>query len=119
MKMVLQRDADDPDRTWGFVFAISRTCKTVEGKAIKDLVTHLPRTCYRRTWVPRIPASGGPPSFWAYRTHLCLRRMADVTMVLSKAGRNRGPSQTKVLVTHLSELTPRYMVFAYQKRWSV
>ena len=34
MKMVLQRDADDPDRTWGFVFAIARTWKTVEGKAI-------------------------------------------------------------------------------------
>ena len=53
MKMVLQRDADDPDRTWGFVFAISRTWKTIEGKAIKDLVTHLPRKYYRRKVDPR------------------------------------------------------------------
>ena len=119
MKMVLQRDADDPDRTWGFVFAISRTWKTVEGKAIKDLVTHLPRTYYRRTWVPRIPASNGRRSFWVYHTHLCLRHVGDVTVVLSKTGRHMGPSQTKILVTNLSELTPRYMVFAYQKRWSV
>ena len=41
--MVLQRDADDPARRWGFVFAIARTWKTVEDKAIKDLVKHGPR----------------------------------------------------------------------------
>ena len=119
MTMVLQRNADDPDRTWGFVFAIARTWKTVEGKAIKDLVTHLPRKYYRRTWVPRIPASNGRRSFWVSHTRLCLRHVGDVTVVLSKTGRNVGPRQTKILVTHLSELTPRYMVFAYQKRWSV
>jgi hypothetical protein len=119
MKMVLQRDADDPDRTWGFVFAISRTWKTIEGKAIKDLVTHLPRKYYRRTWVPCIPARHGRKSFWVYRTRLSLRHVGDVTVVLSKTGRNVGPSQTNILVTHLSELTPRYVVFASQKRWAV
>jgi hypothetical protein len=119
MKMVMQRDADDPDRTWGFVFAISRTWKTVEGKAIKDLVTHLPRKHYRRTWVPRIPATNGRRSFWVYCTRLCLRHVGDVTVVLSKTGRNLGPSKTKILVTNLIELTSRYIVFAYQKRWAV
>jgi hypothetical protein len=49
MKMVVQRDANDPTRRWGFVFAIARTWKTVEDKAIKDLVTHLPRKYYQRT----------------------------------------------------------------------
>src|ERR671915_725500 len=116
MKMVLQRDADDPDRTWGFVFAISRTWKTIEGKAIKDLVTHLPRKYYRRTWVPRIPAGSGRKSFWVYHTRLSLRHVGDVAVVLSKTGRNMGPSKTKILVTNLTELTPRYVVFAYQKR---
>jgi len=119
MKMVLQRDAQDPDRTWGFVFAIARTWKTVEGKAIKDLVTHLPRQYYRRTWVPRIPVANGRRSFWVYQTRLCLRHVGDVTVVLSKTGRNVSPSQTKILVTNLTELTPRYIVFAYQKRWAV
>ena len=119
MKMVLQRDADDPDRTWGFVFAISRTWKTIEGKAIKDLVTHLPRKYDRRTWVPRIPARNGRKSFWVYRTRLSLRHVGDVTVVLSKTGRNMGPSKTKILVTNLTELMPRYVVFAYQKRWAV
>ena len=119
MKMVLKRDADDPDRTWGFLFALSRTWKTVEGKAIKDLVTHLPRKHYRRTWVPRIPGSNGRRSFWVYRTRLCLRHVGDVTVVLSKTGRNVGPNKTKILVTNLTELTPRYVVFAYQKRWAI
>ena len=119
MKRVLKRDADDPDRTWGFLFALSRTWKTVEGKAIKDLVTHLPRKHYRRTWVPRIPGSNGRRSFWVYRTRLCLRHVGDVTVVLSKTGRNVGPNKTKILVTNLTELTPRYVVFAYQKRWAI
>jgi hypothetical protein len=119
MKMVMERDAEDAERIWGFLFAIARTWKTVEGKAIKDLVTHLPRQYYRRTWVPRIPVANGRRSFWVYRTHLCLRHVGDVTVVLSKTGRNVGPSQTKILVTNLTELTSRYIVFAYQKRWSV
>ena len=42
-KMVMQRDAADPVRRWGFVCAIARTCKTGEDKAIKDVVPHLPR----------------------------------------------------------------------------
>jgi len=119
MKRVLQRDAQDPVRTWSFVFAIARPWKTVEGKAIKDLVAHLPRKYYRRTWVPRIPASNGRRSFWVYRTRLGLRHVGDVTVVLSKTGGNVGPSQTKILVTNLAELTPRYIVFAYQQRWAV
>ena len=119
MKMVQQRDADDPDRTWGFVFAIARTWKTVEGKAIKDLVTHVPRKYYTRTWVPRIPAANGRKIFWIYSKRLCLRHIGDVTVVLSKTGRNVGPKQTKILVTNLVQLTPRYVVFAYQKRWAV
>lgn len=119
MKMVMQRNATDPDRTWSFIFAIARTWKTVEGKAIKDLVTHLPRTHYKRTWVPRIPSANGRKTFWVYSKRLCLRHIGDVTVVLSKTGRNVGPKNTKILVTNLAELTPRYIVFAYQKRWAV
>jgi hypothetical protein len=119
MQMVMQRHADDPDRTWGFVFAIARTWKTVEGKALKDLVTHLPRKSYRRTWVPRIPAANGRKTFWVYSKRLCLRHIGDVTVVLSKTGRNVGPKHTKILVTNLAELTPRYVVFAYQRRWTI
>lgn len=119
MKMVRQRDDDDPQRQWGYVFAIARTWKTVEDKAIKDLVTHLPRTYYKRTWVPRLPGSPGRKTFWIYSKRLCLRHIGDVTVVLSKKGRNVGPKNTKILVTHLAELMPRDVVFAYQRRWPI
>jgi hypothetical protein len=119
VKMVMQRDADDPARRWGFVFAIARTWKTVEGKAIKDLVTHLPRKYYQRTLVPRLPGAKGRKTFWVYSTRLCLRHIGDVTVILSKKGRNLGPKHTKILVTNLDEWTRGQVVGAYQRRWPV
>jgi hypothetical protein len=119
IKMVMKRAADDPARRWGFVFAIARTWKTVEDKAIKDLVTHLPRKYYQRVRVPRLPGTKGCKTFWVYSTRLCLRHVGDVTVVLSKRGRNLGPKQTKILVTNLDEWIPRQVVSAYQRRWPV
>jgi len=119
MQMVLKRDAADPARRWGFVFAIARTWKTVEDKAIKDLVTHLPRIYYQRIRVPRLPGTKGCKTFWVYSTRLCLRHVGDVTVVLSKKGRNVGPKQTNILVTNLDEWIPRQVVGAYQRRWPV
>lgn len=119
IKMVMKRDADDPARRWGFVFAIARTWKTVEDKAIKDLVTHLPRKYYQRARVPRLPGAKGCKTFWVYSTRLCLRHIGDVTVILSKRGRNLGPKHTKILVTNLDEWIPRQVVSAYQRRWPV
>jgi Transposase DDE domain len=45
--------------------------------------------------------------------------VGDVTVVLSKRGRNLGPKQTKILVTNLAMLTPSQVVGIYQKRWAV
>jgi hypothetical protein len=119
MKMGMQRDADAPARRWGFVFALARTGKTVEDKAIKDLVTHLPRQYYQRIRVPRRPGTTGCKTFWVYSTRLCLRHIGDVTVVLSKRGRNVGPKPTKILVTNLDAWIPRQVVSAYQRRWPV
>jgi Transposase DDE domain len=119
IKMVMKRDADDSARRWGFVFAIARTWKTVEDKAIKDLVTHLPRKYDQRVRVPRLPGAQGCKTFWVYSTRLCLRHIGDVTVILSKRGRNLGPKHTKILVTNLDEWIPRQVVSAYQRRWPV
>ena len=64
IKRVIQRDANDTARRWGFVFAIARTWKTVEDKALKDLVTHLPRKYSQRTRVSRLPGAKGCTTFW-------------------------------------------------------
>jgi hypothetical protein len=67
VKMVKQHNADDPARRWGFVFAIARTWKIVEDKAIKDLATHIPRTCYQRVRVPRLLGTASCKTFWVYK----------------------------------------------------
>jgi len=119
MTMVKDRDKTDGTRRWGYVFAIARTWKTVEEKTIKNLVTHVPQTYYQRTRVPREAGSKGRRTFWTYHTRLSLRGVGDVTVVLSKRGRNMSPKQTKILVTNLAMLTPSQVVCVYQKRWAV
>src|SRR2546421_3331672 len=119
MDMVKARAKADPARRWGFVFAIARTWKTVEDKTLKNLVTHVPHTYYQRTRVPRATTGTGRRTFWTYHTRLCLRHVGDVTLVLSKKGRNVGPHNTKLLVTNLAELTPSQVVCIYQKRWAI
>jgi hypothetical protein len=119
MKMVKDRDQADDERRWGFVFAIARTWKTVDEKMLKNLVTHLPRKLYERTWIPNEIEGKGRKTFWIYGKRLCLCHVGDVTVVLSKKGRNLGPKNTKILVTNLPELTPREVVSIYQKRWAI
>src|SRR2546427_12374856 len=117
--MVKARDQAETTRRWGLVFAIARTWKTVEEQTLKNLVTHLPRQYYQRTQVPRETAGRGRRTFWTYHTRVCLRHVGDVTLVVSKKGRNVGAHNTKVLETNLAELTPRQVVSVYQKRWAI
>ena len=119
MRMVQDRDKADTARRWGFVFAIARTWKTAEDKTLKNLVTHVPHTYYQRTRVPREQARPRRKTFWTFQTRLCLRHIGEVTVVLSKRGRNLGPKQTKILVTNLAELTSSQVVCIYQKRWAI
>jgi hypothetical protein len=118
MRMVQDRDKADGARRWGFVFAIARTWKTVEGKSLTNLVTHVPHKYYQCTRVPR-EGRKGRKTFWTYSTSLGLRHVGDVTVVLSKKGRNTGPQHTKLLVTNLAALTPSQVVCIYQKRWAI
>ena len=118
MRMVQDRDKADSARRWGFVFAIARTWKTVEEKSLKNLVPHVPHKYYQCTRVPR-EGRKGRKTFWTYSTCLCVRHVGDVTVVLSKKGRNLGPQHTKILVTNLAALTPSQVVCIYQKRWAI
>lgn len=124
MKMVQRRGKADRERKWGFVFAIARTWKTEEEKTgkrkkIKDLVNYLPRNRYQKTWIPKLAEERKRKSFWVYAKRIRLEHIGDVTVVLSKKGRNFGPKRVKILVTNLPELTPRQVLSVYQRRWSV
>jgi hypothetical protein len=119
MKLVQVRDKDDSQRRWGFVFAIARTWNMETGKRLSNLVKHTPHSCYRKTWIPRLPDHKGRKTFWIFEKHTCLRHLGDVTVVLTKKGRNMGPEKTKLLVTNLLELTGRQVIDIYQRRWAV
>jgi len=119
IRMVQDRDKADSARRWGFVFAMARTWKTVEDKSVKQLVTHMPHKYDQCTRVPRAHGRKGRRTFWTYSTRLCLRHVGEVTVVLSKKGRNVGPQHTKILVTNLAALTPSQVVCIYQKRWAI
>jgi Transposase DDE domain len=101
------------------VIALPRTWKFANGKALKDLVTYLPR--WKDTQI-RIPTVNGQRrrAFWVYAKPVRLRHLGDVTVVLSKCRRNDGPKQTKILVTNLPErVTAREIVGVYLRRWWV
>jgi hypothetical protein len=118
MDMGKARAQTDTARRWGFVFALARPWKTVEDKSLKNLVTHGPQKYDPCTRVPREPGKGRK-TFWTDNTRLCLRHGGDVTVVLSKKGRNVGPQPTKILVPNLAELTPSPVVCIDQKRWAI
>jgi hypothetical protein len=64
IKRVRKRDADAPARRGGFVCALARTWKTVEEKALKDVVTHVPRPYSPRVRGPRLPGTQGGNTCW-------------------------------------------------------
>lgn len=118
IKMVKEKNKSDIHRNWFYVFAIARTWKTEENKSIKNLVTYLPRKLYKRTWIPSLTGSKRKV-FWIFGKRIRLRNAGDVTIVLTKKGRNTGPRKTKILVTNLPGITARQVISVYQRRWSV
>jgi hypothetical protein len=119
MQLIKQLDQADPERRWGFVFAIARTWNMEDGKSLSNLVKHIPLKTFQRTWIPRLVDNKGRKTFWVFRKRTRLRHIGDVTIVLSKKGRNVGPKKTKILVTNLVELTARQVLSVYQRRWPI
>jgi hypothetical protein len=102
-----------------YVVALPRTWKFTNGKAVKALVTHLPRWRFTRICLPALNGQHRR-TFWVYAKRVRLRHLGDVTVVLSKCRRHDGPKQTKILVTNLPEtVTARQIVALYLRRWWV
>jgi hypothetical protein len=100
-----------------YVMALPRTGKFANGKAVKDLVMHLPHGKYTQIRIPTVNTQRRR-TFWVYAKRVQLRHLGDVTVVLSKCRRNDGPKQTKILGTNLPEpVTAREIVGVYLRRW--
>ena len=110
---------EDKHRQWGFVFGIARTWKQSNDKSLKNLVTHLPRYLYKKTWIPWLVHRPRRKTFWIFTKRTTLHHIGDVTIMLSKKERNHGPQRTKLIVTNLPDLNGRQIVGIYAKRWQI
>ena len=102
---------------WTYVFAMPRTRKFTDGKYLRDLVQHLPKSLYRRraTYKP----DGRRQDYWLFQRHAELHQLGDVTIVLSKKRRNLGPKRVKIIVTNLQGVSASAIVSQYSVRWGV
>jgi hypothetical protein len=105
------------DRHWTYVFAMPRTRKFTNGKSLRDLVRHLPKSCYCRR--ASATPDGRRRDYWVFRRHATLNHLGDVTIVLSKTRRNDGPKQVKLFVTNLTEARAGAILSEYAWRWGV
>ncbi len=104
-------------RGYFYVMSLARTWKFEDGKSLKNLVQHLPKKFYRKTWI--IDNKGNRRVYWTYTTKVYLRHLGEVTIVLSKKRHNQGPKRVKILVTNLPNAKGRQVVAVYTKRWWV
>jgi hypothetical protein len=105
------------DLHWTYVFAMPRTRKCTNGKYLRDLVRHLPKSCYcrRASWKP----DGRRCDYWVFVRPATLNHLGDVTILLSKKRRNDGPKQVKLFVTNLTEARAGAILSEYAWRWGV
>jgi len=102
---------------WTYVFAMPRTRKFTNGKYLRDLVQHLPKSHYRRRATSK--PDGRRQDYWVFMRHAELHQLGDVTIVLSKKRRNFGPKRVKIIVTNHQGVSASAIVSQYSIRWAV
>ena len=105
------------DQNYGDVFAMPRTRKFTNGKHLRELVQHLPKSYYYRRASSK--PDGRRQDDWGFVRHATLHNLGDVTIVLSKQRRNTGPKQVKIIVTNLTGATAGTILSIYARRWGV
>ncbi len=100
-----------------YVFAMPRTRKLTNGTHLRDLVQHLPKSCYRRRASAK--PDGRRRDYWVFTRRATLHNLGDVTIVLSKRRRNDGPKHVKIIVTNLTAARAGTILSMYARRWGV
>jgi Transposase DDE domain len=100
-----------------YVFAMPRTRKFTNGKHLRDLVQHLPKSWYDRRASHK--PDGRRRDYWVFTRRATLHNLGDVTLVLSKKRRNDGPKGVKIIVTNLTEVSAGAVLSMYAWRWGV
>jgi Transposase DDE domain len=105
------------EKKYAYVFAMPRTRKFTNGKHLRDLVQHLPKSWYYRRATSK--PDGRRQDYWVFVRDATLHNLGDVTIVLSKKRRNAGPKHVKIIVTNLTEATAGTILSMYARRWGV
>jgi hypothetical protein len=105
------------EKHYGYVFAMPRPRKFTNGKHLRDLVYHLPKSRYYRRASAK--PDGRRQDSWVFVRHAIWHQLGDGTIVLSKKRRNMGPTQVKIIVTNLTGATAGTMLSIYARRWGV
>ena len=125
-QVVVIADAAYPSRTnlqarqargWYFVLALPRTWKLANGQFLRDSVTHWPRPHDRQIRVPLVVPSARRRVCWTFAQPAQLAHGGEVTVGLSRRGRNASPKHTTRLVTNLPHATASLTVALYLRRW--
>ena len=105
------------EKHYAYVFAMPRTRKCTNGKHLRDLVQHVPKSCSSRRASHK--PDGRRQDYWVFTRHATLHNLGDVTIVLSKKRRNQGPKGVKIIVTNLREASAGAILSIYAWRWSI
>jgi hypothetical protein len=105
------------EKHYAYVFAMPRTRKFTDGKYLRDLVQHLPKSCYTRRASTK--PDGRRQDYWVFSRRATLHNLGDVTIVLSKKRRNHGPKGVKILVTNLTKASVGAILSIYARRWGI
>jgi hypothetical protein len=101
---------------WTSVFAMPRPRKFTNGKDVRAVVHHQPKSGYRCrvTYKP----DGRRQDEGVFMRHAALHQRGEGTIVLAKKRRNFGPNRVKILVTNLLGASAGTRLSQYAGRWS-
>ena len=105
------------EKQYDYVLALPRTRKFTNGKHLRDMVQHLPKSCYYRRASDK--PDGRRQDYWVFLRHATLHNLGDVTMVLSKQRRNSGPKNVQSLVTNLTDVHAGAVLSIDARRWGI
>ena len=94
-----------------------RTRKFTNGKYLRDLVQHLPKSRYARRASHK--PDGRRRDSWVFTCRATLPNLGAGTLVLSQKRRNEGPKGVKIIVTNLTEASAGAILSLYAWRWGV
>ena len=103
------------ERHYTYVFARPRTRKFTNGKHLRDLVQHLPKSCDARRASHK--PDGRRRAYWGFLRRATLHHLGAVTIVLSKKRRNDGPKGVNIIVTNRPEASAGGILSMYAWRW--